>query len=499
MKIKENLLMLFNIIFSIVILFIIKVAIFDANVFLKIDTSFTIITLLMLAIVIYIVINIIINRLSYRKCKYIALFSLGIIVALQLLIAKELTVYPSWDFGVVFNQAEALVNKTGSISSYFYGRYPNNYGILFIITILFKILKILSLDFLKGGILFNIIMIDIALIMVYVLSKKLYGYKVATLSLIMAIFITPFYMYSPIIYTDTISMPFPLIMIFFYLKSKDQENFKRILYIFIGTIVIAIGILVKTNVIISVIALVIYDILTNKNIRISIINIGIILSTVLIINMMFNVYLDKISPLQKTERGYPATHWIMMGLVGDGQYNHSDVEFTEKLPNKEVRRSENIKEIKKRLNNYGFIGYLKFLNHKIKFTWSDGTMFSIEKLRRDPKEITRLHQYVIGDKKYAFVYLSQVGYLIMLINILIGAINLFKGKKTQGYLFNITIFGVFLFLILWETRSRYLVCFLGVFMLSASNGIFEVNKYINKIQTKGDIYGKQSGRTYKYN
>ena len=135
-----------------------------------------------------------------------------------------------------------------------------------------------------------------------------------------------------------------------------------------------------------------------------------------------------------------------MGLVGDGQYNHSDVEFTEKLPNKEVRRSENIKEIKKRLNNYGFIGYLKFLNHKIKFTWSDGTMFSIEKLRRDPKEITRLHQYVIGDKKYAFVYLSQVGYLIMLINILIGAINLFKGKKTQGYLFNITIFGVFLFL-----------------------------------------------------
>ena len=36
-------------------------------------------------------------------------------------------------------------------------------------------------------------------------------------------------------------------------------------------------------------------------------------------------------------------------------------------------------------------------------------------------------------------------------------------------------------------------------MLSASNGIFEVNKYINKIQTKGDIYGKQSGRTYKYN
>lgn len=484
MKIKVSLLNLFNIIFILTILFIIKVAIFNANVFLKIDTSFTIITLLMLAIVIYIVINITINRFSYKKCKYVALFSLGIIVALQLLIAKELTVYPSWDFGVVFNQAEVLVNKTGSISNYFYGRYPNNYGILFIITILFKILEIFSLDFLKGGILFNIIMIDIALIMVYVLSKKLYGYKVATLSLIMAIFITPFYMYSPIIYTDTISMPFPLIMILCYLKAKDEEGIKRIFYIFIGAIFISLGILIKTNIAIFAIAIVMYDILTNKNIRKCMVNICIVISTILVVNTAFNMYLDKISPVPKAERGYPATHWIMMGLAEDGQYNHSDVEFTENLPNKEVRKSENIKEIKKRLNDYGFIGYLKFLNHKIKFTWSDGTMFSIEKLRRDPKEITRLHEYVIGDKKHYFVYLSQVGYLIMLINILIGAISLFKNKKNEIHLFNITIFGVFLFLILWETRSRYLVCFLGVFMLSASNGIFQINKYIDKIQTK---------------
>lgn len=498
MKIKTSLLNLFNVIFILTILIIVKVAIFNANVFLKVDTSLIIISLLISAMIIYMIVNMIINKLSDKKCKYTALISLGIIIALQLLIAKELTVFPSWDFGVVFYQAETLVNKTGSISNYFYGRYPNNYGILFIITILFKILKIFSLDFLKGGILFNIIMIDITLIMVYILSKRLYGLKTATLSLIMAVFITPFYMYSPIIYTDTISMPFPLIMIFFYLKSKDEENFKRILYIFIGTIIIAIGILIKTNVVISVIGLVIYDILTNKNIRKCIINISIILSTILIVNTAFNMYLDKISPVPKAERGYPATHWIMMGLTGDGQYNHLDVEFTENLPNKEIRKRENIKEIKKRLNNYGFLGYLRFLDNKIKFTWSDGTMFSIEKLRREPKEITTLHQYVTGDKKYVFVYLSQVGYLIMVINILIGAISVFKNKKTEAHLFNITIFGVFLFLLLWETRSRYLVCFLGVFILSASNGIFEINKYINRIQAKGEVNGKQSRGTYKY-
>lgn len=498
MKIKASLLNLFNVIFILTILFIIKVAIFNGSIFFNIN-SLTLIVLLVLGIISAVIINIIINKISYKKYKYIVFILFGIIFTLQIFIAKELTVFPEWDFGVVFYEAEKLVNKTGEISSYFYEMYPNNYGILFIMTFLFKILKVFSLDFLKGGILFNIIMIDITLFLMYIISKKLYGSKVAVLSLVMATFITPFYMYSPIIYTDTISMPFPLIMILCYLKAKDEDDSKRLLYIFIGVAFMSLGILIKTNVVIFAIAIVMYDILTNKNIRKCILNVCIIVSTILIVNTAFNMYLDNISPLAKSERGYPATHWIMMGLVGNGQYNPSDVEFTSSLPNKEIRKSEIKKEIKKRLKDYGVQGYLKFLDNKIKFTWSDGTMFSIEKLSRNPKEITTLHQYITGDKKYIFVYLSQVGYLIMLLNILIGAINLFKNKKTEGYLFNITIFGVFLFLILWETRSRYLVCFLGVFMLSASNGIFEVSKYINKIQTKGEAYGKKSGRTYKHN
>lgn len=489
MKIKTSLLNLFNIIFILTMLFIIKVAIFNGNIFLKIN-PLILIVLLTLVIIGSVIVNVIINKLPYKKYKYIALILFAMIFGLQIFTAKELTVFPEWDFGVVFYQAEEVVNKTGEISSYFYEMYPNNYGILFIMITLFRILKIFSLDFLKGGILFNIIIIDITLLLVYIISKKLYGIKIAVLSLAMAVFITPFYMYSPIIYTDTISMPFPLIMILCYLKAKDEEGIKRLFYIFIGAILMSIGILIKTNIVIFSIALVMYDILTNKNIKKCIINLCTIISTILIINTAFNIYLDNISHLKKSERGYPATHWIMMGLTGNGQYNPADVEFTSSLPNKEIRKTEIKKEIEKRLSNYGFQGYLKFLDNKIKFTWSDGTMFSIEKLSRNPKEITALHQYITGDKKHVFVYLSQVGYLIMLINILIGAISLLKDKKTEAHLFNISIFGVFLFLILWETRSRYLVCFLGVFMLSASNGIFKVNKYINKLQTKGEVHGK---------
>ena len=489
MKIRASLLNLFNIIFILTILFIIKVAVFNGSAFLKMD-PLILIGLLFLVIIGEVIFNVIINKLSYKKYKYIVLILFGIIFSLQIFVAAKLTVFPSWDFGVVFYQAEELVNKTGQISAYFYEMYPNNYAILFIMTTLFKALKIFGLNFLKGGILFNIVMLDITLFMVYILSKKLYGIKTAVLSLTMAVFITPFYMYSPIIYTDTISMPFPLMMILCYLKAKDKEGAKRLFYIFIGAIFMSLGILIKTNIVIFAIALVIYDILTNKNIRKCILNICIVISTILIINTVFNIYLDKISPLAKSERGYPATHWIMMGLQGTGQYNPEDVEFTSSLANKEVRKIETKKEIKKRLSNYGLKGYLKFVDNKIKFTWSDGTMFSIDKLSRNPKEITTLHQYITGDKKYVFVYLSQVGYLIMLMNILIGAISLLKGKRTETHLFNITIFGVFLFLILWETRSRYLVCFLGVFMLSASNGIFEINKYINKLQTKGEVHGK---------
>lgn len=46
----------------------------------------------------------------------------------------------------------------------------------------------------------------------------------------------------------------------------------------------------------------------------------------------------------------------------------------------------------------------------------------------------------------------------------------------------ISVFGVMLFLLIWETRSRYLMIYLPVFVVLASYGFGEFTQMIQKIK-----------------
>ncbi len=61
---------------------------------------------------------------------------------------------------------------------------------------------------------------------------------------------------------------------------------------------------------------------------------------------------------------YPITHWMMMGLKGNGGYNLSDSNATSSQKKYQDKKDYNIKVIKKRLKDYGPIGYTKFLLNK---------------------------------------------------------------------------------------------------------------------------------------
>ena len=45
---------------------------------------------------------------------------------------------------------------------------------------------------------------------------------------------------------------------------------------------------------------------------------------------------------------------------------------------------------------------------------------------------------------------------------------------------NISIVGIILFLLLWETRSRYLVNYVPIFIINAYIGLFALSNYITQ-------------------
>ena len=81
----------------------------------------------------------------------------------------------------------------------------------------------------------------------------------------------------------------------------------------------------------------------------------------------------------------PYTHWIMMGInnpdfkppykISYGGYSGEDYLFSESFKTGEEAKKANIKEIKRRIGKYGFIGYTNYLTNKAVNCWGDGSYY----------------------------------------------------------------------------------------------------------------------------
>lgn len=95
------------------------------------------------------------------------------------------------------------------------------------------------------------------------------------------------------------------------------------------------------------------------------------------VTSIYQQEISQYSPISQEEMGFPATHWILMGLHDQpqrpGSYYADDVKQTEELKRSGLTNQElsnwHLEAIKERLEDYGVHGYLRFLNRKINFTW----------------------------------------------------------------------------------------------------------------------------------
>jgi hypothetical protein len=153
---------------------------------------------------------------------------------------------------------------------------------------------------------------------------------------------------------------------------------------------------------------------------------------------------------------HPKTHWIMMGLLENGGYSIDDVNATRAAGNFAQKTDFNIKVIKERLGNYNFFTYLKLLFYgKAARTWLDGAYF-INQGYLDSKFIN----------SKAFVGLTMFNQLLLFTGLLCSFY--YGGKFTKRdftLLFRIALCGLFIFLLIWETRSRYIINFTPLILL----------------------------------
>ena len=379
---------------------------------------------------------------------------------------------------MVFKEAKSYVNSGMLGEANYFINCPNNIPLLIINIIVYKIASFIGIsEFYLVGTLVNIIVIDLSIFITYLTVKRVFDFNKAIMSLVIFFFFTPIFLYVPIFYTDTMSILFPILIVYLYIIFKDLLlDKKRVILLILISLITFIGMKIKVTVSIVLIAILI-DVMINFKFRDFFKMSFVLITPLLILLFSYPFFVNKtgILPFKIQDAGeIPYTHWVMMGMSkeGEGGYLWEDLKYTLSFETKEERKNANILEIKKRLNNFGVDGYAKFLLNKASMTWGDGTYFAPQKLNRQPVRTTVLHQIVLPDSKYYKYYYNfcfSFQFLFLIAMIFKNIINFQETKIDKINFVNLAIFGLFLFLLLWETRSRYIVNFIPLFVLIISS------------------------------
>ena len=420
-------------------------------------------------------------------CIYFLCFFL-----IQFFLFQELKVTPGWDFGELYRSALSYVNQEPIKFVAYFEYCPNNIFIYLCYIVLFKIARFFGITNLLNLLgVCNIFLIGFSIFLLFLVAKKLFSKRASYTLLFLILFFSPIFLYVPIIYTDTVSMFVPILLLYLFLQLQDASLKKQWIWIILFAIVTFVGYKLKMSCLIIVIALLIHMILTKKILLFSKIT-GVLLVSFFSFSFLFQHLILEDEKFHFQDNGVgelPFTHYIMMGLEDPdadhsmrrtyGGFEGADLDYTKALdPSK--RKDAHIQEIKRRLHAYTPLELLTYYGNKISNTWGDGTYFAPMKISQLPVKQSFLHSYFLVDGTHFQLYLYfaqgvQYAFLILLF-----LSSILKRDDTSNIYLYLSIFGLFLFLLIWETRSRYLVNYIPIFLLSIVPALDFISKKFNK-------------------
>lgn len=444
------------------------------------------------------------NKFEFKipKTYQVGLVMVAIFV-IQIILANLTYADCGWDCGIVVRQAVNLLNGE-NFDTHYFAVCSNNIGILLISKYILKFTSLFTTVTLQNAffsmIIFNIVMIDISAVLTFYLCKKLLGNKSAYFSLL---FIVPLILFSPYIivpYTDTITMVFPIAIMYTYVIIKEEkEPVKKNILALIEGILVITGFFIKPTAIIMMIAIAIIELLQiNKTkIKDSLIIIAMFVIGCIISYTGYSYLKNRnlgslISDEDYEKYSMSFTHFLKMGMSQTesgnplptknktlyGSYSENDALTTQGIIGKDEKQKENLRTVKKRLQDFGIKGYIKFLYNKANWILSDGTFFYGEEgtfwtsEHYNNSEIGKFIQEIINkdDVKYQTLTVNIMQTLWILI--IIGLVFSYNKKQDDNFaILKLSIIGIVIFLLLFEGRARYIVNHLPIFIIIGVCGI----------------------------
>lgn len=466
-------------------------------------------------LVIWVIDRYLFRKMNRRTANAAIIGLIALNAALQIICLNYLKVRPSWDFGAIMTAAGDIASGHAIRNWGYFQEYPFN---------IYTAVLVGTYQYLAGGspsapYTLNILSVISSIIGACLLVYRLYGHKSAVLAAFFLLGMTPLYMNIPIVYTDTLSMPFAVWTVYLWTFIRNGHK-NTILYCILIGLSAAAGYLIKPVAAAGLAAFAVDFLMNRGKYRqraflkhlAAALPLAAALITFVVSIFAFRAYVSwkGFDSRIDSNKSLPYTHWLMMGMntiaaeggtsSGYGGFSAADLKFSRTYPTTMAKKIAEIGMIKTRLRHFGITGYGKFLLKKIEWTWTDGTYFVPVKLSRLPIKRTILHKFVLfsnGKSNKLYLIFTQFIQTAMLAMILLGCLSALKNScskasksrnadallslRTDAYrLMTLMCLGLMFFLLFWETRSRYLIFMIPIFVVMTVNGLILAFRGLDK-------------------
>lgn len=436
------------------------------------------------------------NYKAWLFVRNILLLVIGIIGTTWVLLTQP---HAGADQYYVLKAAHDL--KTGDYSYFMKGgyisKYTNQIGLLFIEYIL---------GFIVGD--YNYLFWQLLNVVMVVFTFKLFSdilsiWKLPRLAsllcILMGILFFPWTLYSVFIYGTIAGLFFSLIAFKYtilYIQDCKKNDSIHVSYIIISSLGMMLSVMVKSNYLIFMIALIIYTIahaISLKNIKVILVTLAVIAG--FCIQAVFpKMVIEKISGYS-LNNGASSWTWIDMGLntingniYADGWYNYriaSLYEANDCDPEAESLAAK--AEIAQHLDNYknNPSAFTLFLSRKIASQWNNPGFqcFWITSVRSSSIKQSSIITNTLSEngQTVPLNYLNILQSVILLGSLLYAIDALFHNTFNASTILPLTFIGGFIFHIFWEGKCQYTLPYFILLIPLCIMGFYNFSRHITDL------------------
>ena len=407
------------------------------------------------------------------KYRLITGILFGVVILIQFLISR-IWINPITDCFTTIDEAIAMLkDHHGLINNNmaYFARYTNNHFFTILMYYYFRIIRHTGMDYFYSAVLLNIVCIDFSVFGCFKITDALFGRKRALGVLFLLALCPTTYLFVSFPYTNTFSMPFITGVLYcgICLMKENTGRKGHILYS-VGLIFFSVtGTLIRPTTAIALTAVVIYMFLKKVSLRFFAYTAG-ILSVIVILLLCGGQFIKMHLANPDNTGGFPATHWVMMGLKDKGEVNSGDVRYTKSFPEKSEKIKANMKVIKERAGNLGVTGMISLAKIKISELWSIGTD-SFNAHHSSAVKYTEVYEHIYGNKNGWLMFYCQIfriAELFMAFILIVRMIFMKDCCRLEPVI--LTLLGIMVFLMCWETNRKHNICFIPVLVLMMESG-----------------------------